>query len=110
MAEGFRYKFGKALGGFLMLAYVLAAGLGIVGSAYGLDALIDFQAWYYGVGAAALGLAILWFVPRPLDVVWLAPLAVYGAFHGWGLTWTMAGIVIGTPVALVLLLSMGRRE
>lgn len=109
MATGFKYKFGKSLGPVLILTYVLSAGLGISGSAYGLDVLLDFKAWYYWLGAVAAGLLILWFVPRPLDVVWLSPLAIYGAVHGWGLTWTMAGIIIGVPLTLVLLMSMGRK-
>jgi len=109
MASSWKYRFGKHLGVVLIAVYLLAAGLGVTGSAYGLDVLMDFQAWYYWAGAVLAGLLLLYFIPRPLDVVLLAPLAVYGAGSSWGLTWTMAGIIIGVPVIMVILMSLGKK-
>lgn len=109
MATSFKYKFGKSLGIILILSYVLAAANGVAGTAYGLDALLDFKAWYYWLGAVIAALLVLWFVPRPVDVILLAPLAVYGGVHQFGLTWTMAGILTSMPVILVVLLSLGRK-
>ncbi len=108
MADGFQYKFGRGLGFVLFGAYLLAAVLGVTGTAYGLDALMDFQAWYFWLGAVIAGLLVLWFVPRPIDVILLTPLAVYGGAQNFGLTYTMAGIIMGLPVLIVFLMSLGK--
>jgi len=110
MAESFRYRFGKSLGLVLVIAYLLAAILGVGGSALGLDHLVNFGAWYFWVGVILIGLLILRFIPRPFDVALLAPLAVYGGVHQLSLTWTMAGIIVGLPLLLVILMSLGKKE
>jgi len=97
------------LGGILIFAYLLAAIIGVTGLTLGLDALIGFDAWYFYLGPIFIGLLILWFIPRPLDVILLAPLAIYGGVHKLGLTWTMSTIIVAIPVILVLLLSLGRK-
>lgn len=109
MATSFKYKFGKSLGIVLILAYLLAATIGVAGTAYGLDALIGFKAWYFWLGAVIAALLVLWFIPRPIDVMLLAPLAVYGGVHQFGLTWTMSVILTSIPVLLVVLMSLGKK-
>lgn len=109
MTNNFQYKFGRGLGFLLFASYLLAAVLGVGGSAYGLDVAMDFQAWYYWLGSVFAGLLILWFVPRPVDVILLAPLAVYAGVHAFDLTWTMAVIIVGLPVIIVLLMSLGKK-
>lgn len=110
MATGFKYTFGKYLGGVLFIAYLVAAILGVGGSAHGLDTIMDFTAWYFWLLSVLAGLLILWFIPRPVDVMLLSPLAIYGGVHQWGLTWTMATIIVGLPVIIVLLLSLGHKS
>ena len=110
MATSWKYRLGKNLGLLLLIIYLIAATLGVVGSAYGLDVLVDFQAWYYWAGAVIAGLLLLYFIPRPIDVMLLAPLAFYGGAKSWGLTWTMSGIIIGLPVFLVILMSLGKKD
>lgn len=109
MASGFGYKFGKSLGGVLIFTYLLAAVMGVGGSVMGLDTMIGFNAWYYFAGAIVAGLLILYFVPRPFDLILLSPLAVYGGVKQLGLTWTMAVIVMAVPVILVVLMSLGKK-
>lgn len=109
MATSFKYKFGKSLGALLILTYVLAAIIGVTGTAYGLDNLLGFKAWYFWLGAVIAGLLVLWFVPRPMDVTLLAPLAIYGGKQELGLTWTMSVILVSIPVILVILMSLGRK-
>lgn len=103
------YRTGKILGRFLLLFYLLAAGLGIVGSVYGVDAMTHMTGWPIWVGTVVLGLAILRLAPRPLDVILLFPLAFWGAVQGWGLNYMMAGLILGMPVIIVCLLSIGRK-
>ena len=109
MATSFGYKFGKSLGGLLICFYLLAAIMGIGGSILAIEALTGLQAWYYYLGGAVIGLLVLWFIPRPVDILLLSPLAVYGGVHKLGLTWTMAAIIMAVPVILVVLMSLGRK-
>ncbi len=109
MATSFGYKFGKTLGGLLILAYMLAAIMGIGGSVLGLDTLVGFTAWYVYAGAIIAGLVLLYFVPRPFDLILLSPLAVYGGVTQLGLTWTMAVIIMAIPVLIVVLMSIGKK-
>ena len=64
------------------MAYVTAAVIGVVGTGYGVQALATFpetvQPWMIWLGTTIIGLIILWFVPRGIDVLILAPLAIYG--------------------------------
>lgn len=109
MATSFGYKFGKSLGGLLIFAYVLAAIMGVSGSALGLGTLIGFDAWYFYAGAVLAGLLLLYFVPRPFDLLLLSPLAMYGGVKQLGLTWTMAAIIMAIPVILVVMMSVGKK-
>ncbi len=113
MATSFKYRFGKSLGLILVLAYVLAAIIGVVGGGFGVQALITFpesvQPWMIWTGVIALSLLVLWFVPRGIDVLILAPLAFWGGANALGLTYLMSGLLVGIPVTIVLLLSMGRK-
>jgi len=83
--------------------------MGVGGSLLGLKTLIGFDAWYYYLGIVMAGLLLLWFVPRPVDLLLLSPLAVYGGVHQLGLTWTMAVIIMAVPVLLVVMMSVGKK-
>lgn len=109
MATSFGYRFGKVLGRVLFLAYVFAAIIGVAGSVYGIDAATQFTGWPLWIGTIVVGVLILRFVPRPFDLIILSPLAFWGAAQAWGLTYLMAGLTIGVPVAIVCLLSLGRK-
>ncbi|NNE57413.1 MAG: hypothetical protein HKN36_04835 [Hellea sp.] len=109
IAATFGYRFGKYLGGFTAICYVTAALLGIVAGGFGLGVLTGLAGWQLWAIVIPAALLILWFVPRPVDVILLAPLAIYGAAQNWGLTYTMAGIMVGIPVLLVLILSLGKK-
>ena len=110
MAKDWKYKLGTKLGGLVVLAYLASAIIGLVGSAYGLDDLISFSAWYLWTGVIFTGLLILWFIPRPVDVMLLSPLAVYAGANSLGLTYTVSGIIVAVPLLITILLSLGRKE
>lgn len=109
MSTSIGYKFGKSLGAILIIAYLIAATMGLAGTVMTLDYIFEFPAWYYGIGVVLAGLIWLYFIPRPIDVLLLAPLAVYGGVHKIGLTWTVAMIVVAIPVLIVVLMSLGRK-
>ena len=110
MASNWTYKIGQKLGVILFLTYMSAAIIGVTGSAFGLDDLVQFKAWYYWLGIVVAGLLVLWFIPRPVDVLVLAPLAFYAGHHSFGLTYTMSGIIVGLPVLLTVLFSLGKKD
>lgn len=97
------------MGAVLIFAYIVAAVICLGGTVLALDAFFGLPAWYYGAGVIAAGLAWLYFIPRPIDVLLLAPLAAYGGVHKLGLTWTMAMIIVAVPVLIVVLMSLGRK-
>ncbi len=103
------YRTGKVLGRFLLVSYLLAAGIGVIGSIFGVDAATHRTGWPIWIGTTVLGILILRVVPRPFDVILLSPFAIWGAVQGWGLTYMMAGIIVGLPVMVVCLLSIGRK-
>jgi len=109
MATSLKYRFGKVLGNILLFAYVLAAIIGVVGSGYGLQDLTQIEGWKLWAGVIPIGLLILWFVPRPLDVILLAPLAFWGLAKIWGLTYLMSGLAVGVPVLIVVFMSLGKK-
>lgn len=109
MAANLGYRFGKSLGAVLIITYIIAAVMCVGGAALALDTIFGFPAWYYWVGTIVTGLVWLYFIPRPIDVLLLAPAAVYGGFHQLGLTWTMAMIIMAVPVLIVVVMSLGRK-
>lgn len=109
MATSFSYRFGKSLGAVLIIAYMIAAIMCIGGAGLALDSVFNFSAWYYGLGIIVAGLIWLYFIPRPIDVLLLAPLAAYGGVHQLDMTWTMAVIIMAAPVLIVVILSLGRK-
>lgn len=109
MAVGLSYKFGKALGLILVIAYLLSAVLIVAGSIEAAKALLGRSDWIIILGTIITCIAALWFIPRGIDVLLLTPLAVYGITIGWGWTWMMAALLVGVPVLIVVFLSIGRK-
>jgi len=110
MTTGFRYRFGKAMGGLLVFFYLVAILVLLAGLYAGAQFHFGQQFLFSGFVALIVSGFFLWFVPRPLDLVLLSPLAVYGWVMGWGLTWTVASLGVALPVVIVVILSLGRRE
>ena len=109
MATSFKYRLGKVFGNVLLLAYVISAVIGVAGSGYGVQELSGIEGWKLWAGVVPVGVLILWFIPRPVDVLILAPLAFWGLTTVWGQTYLTAGLVVGIPVLIVVFLSLGRK-
>ncbi len=109
MATSFKYRFGKTLGKILIFAYLLAAAIGITGSGFGLGEITTLTGWKIWAVTIPAGLLILRFVPRPLDILLLTPLAFWGVHKTAGLDYLPAGLIVGLPAALVVLLSIGQK-
>ncbi len=109
MAADFKYKFGKFLAPILVLAYVSAAIIGIIGNIHGAQIITGIEGWMLWLGVIIPCLLILWFVPRGIDLLLLMPLAVYGGVHAMNLSYLTAGLIMGIPVLIVILLSTGRK-
>ena len=110
MSDGFGYKFGQILGFILFATYLFAALITVIGNAYAASVWTEFQAWYFWILPVLACLVILWLIPRPIDLFILSPTAIYGLTYGWSLTWTVAGLLVFTPVIIVGLLSMGKNK
>lgn len=109
MATSFKYRFGKSLGKILLLVYVFAAIIGVAGSGYGVQSLSGFSGWKLWAGVVPIGLLVLWFIPRPVDVLLLAPLAFWGLTTVWEQTYLTSALIVGIPVLIVVFLSLGRK-
>jgi len=109
MATSFKYRFGKALGLVLVMAYVAAVILITLGAIEAAKHHLGRSEWYIILAVVILCIAALRFIPRPVDVLLLAPLGAYGISIGWGLPWMIAGMIVAIPVLIIVLLSFGKK-
>ncbi len=99
----------RFLGGVLLLAYVSAVLLIILGIIFLVDHLFAMTGWPVWVGCTFVCCFWFWLVPRGVDIVLLTPFGVWGIAQGWNLPWTIASIIVAVPVLVVLLFNLGKK-